>query len=104
METAIQTQHVELPPDLRALIEARLARLDDHYARLVRVHVTVRHGGHHLRGTEEVAIVAACPGAVFRAAKQEENMRDAVHAAFEAIERELAGHYERRREFAKTTS
>lgn len=99
METEIQTQHIHMEPEWRALIDARLARLDEHFGRLIRVHVTLRHGGHHLHGTEEVAIVASFPGATVRAAKQKADMRDAVHAAFEAVEHALTAHHDKRREF-----
>ena len=63
--------------------------------------MTLKHGRHHLRGVEEVDIVATCPGATLRAAKQEEEMRDAVHAALDALERELTAHHEERRHFGK---
>jgi ribosomal subunit interface protein len=101
MDIEIQTRQVTMHPAWRALIEERLARLADRYPDLIRVHVTLRHGGHHLRGTEEVDVVATCPGATLRAAKQEERMRDAVHAALDALERELAAHHETRRHFGK---
>jgi len=97
----IQTQHVTLQPDWRALIEERLRRLGERYPRLIRVHVTLKHGRHHAKGTEEVDIVATCPGATLRAAKQEESMRDAIHAALDALERELVAHHEARRHFGK---
>ena len=101
MDIEIQTQHVAMQPEWRALIEERLARLGERYPKLVRVHVTLKHGRHHLRGAEEVDIVATYPGATLRAAKQEEEMRDAVHAALDALERELAAHHEERRHFGK---
>ena len=101
MDVEIQTQHVDMQPEWRALIDERLARLAERYPRLIRVHVTLRHGRHHLRGAEEVAIVATYPGATLRTAKQEEEMRDAVHAALETLERELAAHHEERRHFGK---
>jgi ribosomal subunit interface protein len=101
MDVEIQTQHVEMQPEWRALIDGRLARLAERYPKLIRVHVTLKHGRHHLRGSEEVDVVATCPGATLRAAKQEEEMRDAVHAALDALERELAAHHEGRRHFGK---
>jgi ribosomal subunit interface protein len=101
VDVEIQAQHVALQPEWRALVEERLARLAERHPQLMRVHVTLKHGGHHLRGAEEVAIVATCPGATLRVAKQEERMRDAVHAALDALARELAAHHERRRHFGK---
>lgn len=101
MDIEIQTQHVDMQPEWRALIDERLARLSERYSRLIRVHVTLKRGRHHQHGTEEVAIVATYPGATLRAAKQEEGMRDAVHAALDALERELAAHHDERRHFGK---
>ena len=101
MDIDIETQHVEMRPEWRTLIDERLARLAERFPRLIRVHVTLKHGRHHLGGVEEVDVVATYPGATLRAAKQEEEMRDAVHAALDALERELASHHERQRHFAK---
>lgn len=101
MDIEIQTQNVEMQPEWRALIDERLARLAERYPKLIRVHVTLKHGGHHLRGVEEVDIVATYPGATLRAAKEEEEMRDAVHAALDSLERELAAHHEKRRHYGK---
>ena len=101
MDVEIQTQHIEMQPTWRALIDERLQRLAARYPRLIRVHVTLRHG-RHLRGLEEVAIVATCPGATLRAAKQEEDMRAALHAALDALDRELAAHHEARRHVGKS--
>lgn len=96
MDVEIQAIQVDIEPEWRALIDARLARLAGRYPELMRVHVTLKHGGHHRVGTEEVGVVANCAGATLRAAKQEVHMRDAVHAAFDALERELAVHHEAR--------
>ena len=101
MDIEIQTQHVDLQPEWRALIDDRLSRLLERYPTLIRVHVTLKHGRHHLHGAEEVDIIATCPGATVRAAKQEEEMRDALHAALDVLERELAAHHEERRHFGK---
>jgi CspA family cold shock protein len=101
MDIEIQTQHIAMQPEWRALLDERLARLGERYPELIRVHVTLRHGRHHRRGVEEVAIVATCSGGTLRAAKQEETMRDAVHAALDAFEREVADHHEARRHFGK---
>jgi ribosomal subunit interface protein len=101
MDVEIQTQHIDMQPEWRAIIEQRLERLGARYPEILRVHVTVRHGGHHRLGTEEVDIVANCAGGTLRAAKQEGHVRDAVHAALDALERELAAHHETRRHVDK---
>ena len=101
MDIEIQTMQIEMQPEWRTLIEERVGRLGARYPELVRVHVTLKHGRHHRVGTEEVDVVANCAGATLRAAKQEEHMRDAVHAALDALERELGAHHEARRHFGK---
>jgi ribosomal subunit interface protein len=101
MDIEIQTQHVEMLPEWRTLIDARLAHFGERYPELIRVHVTLKHGRHHRHGTEEVDVVATCSGATLRAAKQEEEMRAAVHAALDALERELAQHHAARRHVGK---
>lgn len=101
MDIEIQTQHVDLQPEWRAFIDERLSRLLERYPKLIRVHVTLKHGPHHLHGAEQVDIVATCPGATLRAAKQEEEMRAALHAALDVLERELVAHHEERHHFGK---
>ena len=101
MDIELQTVGVEMQPEWRALIEDRLARLATRYPELIRVHVTLKHGGHHRVGTEAVDIVANCAGTTLRAAKQEEHSRDAVHAALDSLERELVRHHEARRHLGK---
>jgi ribosomal subunit interface protein len=101
MDIEIQSQHIAVQPEWRTLIDERLARLAERYPELIRVHLTLRHGRHHRRGVEEVDIVATAPGGTLRAAKQEEEMRDALHAALDALEREVAARHEERRHFGK---
>ena len=97
MDVEIQTRYVDMQPEWRALIDQRLARLADRYPKLTRVHVTLKHGRHHVHGVEEVDIVAGCAGATIRAAKQEGEMRDAVHAALDVLESQLAAYHEQLR-------
>jgi ribosomal subunit interface protein len=101
MDIEIQTRDVQMQPTWQALIDERLARLAERYPRLIRAHVTLKHGRHHLHGLEQVDIVATYPGATLRAAKEEEDMRAALHAALDALERELAEYHDERRHFGK---
>jgi ribosomal subunit interface protein len=101
VDLVIRAVGLEIEPECRVLIEDRLARLAARFPELIRAHVTLKHGGHHRVGTEEVDIVANCAGVTLRAAKQEEHIRDAVHAALDALERELGVHHEVRRHFGK---
>jgi ribosomal subunit interface protein len=101
MDVEMQTQQTAMQAGWSDLIEQRLARLARRHPRLIRVHVTLKHGGHHRGGAEEVDVLASCPGATLRAAKREPRMQDAVHAALDAIERELAAHRAGRRAFCR---
>ncbi len=97
----IQAQQVVMQPRWRDLIDDQVARLERRYPRLIRIHVTLKHGRHHLQGAEQVDILASVPGRTVRIGKQEEEMAAALHAAFEALERELDEYYAGLRGFGK---
>jgi ribosomal subunit interface protein len=97
MDIEIQTQNVEMQPQWRTLIDERSERLAERYPEVVRLHVTLRHGGHHLQGVEEADVLANVAGGTLRAAKQREDMGGALRAALDALERELATRHEERR-------
>lgn len=102
MDIEIQTQHIALDPAWRDLIERSAAGLEVRYPEMLRLHVTVSHGRHHRRGSEEVRLVANVEGKTLRAAKQEEHVRDAVHAAFAALTTGLERHHLARRRVTKS--
>jgi ribosomal subunit interface protein len=101
MDTEIQARGVAMQPTWRALIEQSVDKLSSRFPEILRLHVTLKHERHHLRGFEEADIVATVEGATLRAAKQEEDMVAAIHAAFDSIERELGAHHAGRRHFEK---
>ncbi len=98
MEIEIQAQHSEVHPRWRAIIERRCAKLADFCGDILRLHVTLVHSTHHVRGSEEVRLLAAVPSGTLRVHKEEASMGDAIHAAFSALEHELQGYVERRRQ------
>jgi len=98
MQIEIQAQHSEVHPRWRSIIQRRAAKLGDLCDRLIRLHVTLVHSTHHLRGNEEVRLLAAVPNDTLRVQKAKANMGDAIHAAFGALERELQGRMDRQRE------
>lgn len=102
MDLEIQTQHVTMQPEWLELIEKGVAKLAERHPRLVRVHVTLKHDRHHLRGQEEVDILANVPGRTLRVAKQEETMTAALHAGFDALARELDEYAAELRRFGKS--
>ena len=98
MDLEIQTQHIDLDPRLRDLVDRAAERLAARFPELLRVHVTLRHGGHHRHGAEEVALVGNTEGRTLRADKQGEVMKDVLHEAFDALASQLDHHHlERRR-------
>jgi len=101
VDLEIRTQNVTLQPEWRTLIEQRIARLESRYPELMRLQVTLKHGEHHQQGFEEASILASAAGTSLRAGKQKEDMGAALHAALDAIERELDAHHDRRRHFVK---
>jgi ribosomal subunit interface protein len=92
MELEIHAQHTEVHPRWRELIERQIAKLEGLGARLLRVHVTLVHSTHHLRGDEEVRIHATLPRQTLSVHKVKADMGDAIHAAFSALEREVQTH------------
>jgi ribosome-associated translation inhibitor RaiA len=104
MELDISAQHTDVHPRWRAIIERRTGKLDGLGAPLLRLHVTLLHSPHHLRGDEEVRLVAALPRRTLTVHKKKASMGDAIHAAFTALERELEGQLPKRRDSARRAS
>jgi CspA family cold shock protein len=98
----IQTQHIDLDPGWRDLIEKAVERLSTRYPEVLRLHVTLRHNPHHRHGVEEVTLVANVEGTTLRADKQDEQVRAALHEAFEALGVELERHHRERRRVTKS--
>jgi ribosomal subunit interface protein len=96
MEIELKAQHSEVHPRWRAIIERRAAKLEELSNDIVRLHVTLVHSTHHLRGDEEVRLLATVPNDTLKVQKAKASMGDAIHAAFTALERELATYIKRR--------
>jgi len=97
MQIEIQSQHCDVHPRWQGIIQHRAAKLTDFSDRIIRLHVTLVHSTHHLRGNEEVRLLAAIRNDTLRVRKSRPDMGDAIHAAFVALERELHTVTERRR-------
>ena len=98
MEMEVQGQHTEIHPRWRELIERRSGKLTELGHPILRLHVNLVHSTHHLRGAEEVRIVANVPGDALQVQKSAADMGDAIHAAFAALESELHSRLDRRRD------
>lgn len=95
MELQLQSHDVELDPALRDLIERSAARMGEHFTDLLlRLHATVKSTPHHRKGAFTVTLLANAKSGVLRAEKSGEQPREAIHAAFEALEHELRRHRE----------
>jgi ribosomal subunit interface protein len=99
----IHAKHVPLRDPWRVLIDERLAKLADRYPELLRVQVKVARSTHHQRGTEEVGLLATVPGRALRAGKEDADMVAALHAAFDALEREMQRQHEQHRAKARAS-
>jgi ribosomal subunit interface protein len=97
MQIEIQSLNSEVHPRWRAIIQRRAAKLAEFYGRTIRLHVTLVHSTHHLRGNEEVRLLLAVPNDTLRIRKSQANMGDAIQAAFAALERDLQSWINRRR-------
>ena len=89
MDLEIQSQHVTLQPTWRDLIDDRAGALSQRYPKLIRLHVTFRHDGHHRTGVEGVHVVANVAGRTVSVSKEKADVLDALHAALDTLEREL---------------
>lgn len=98
MDVEIQAQHTEVHPRWQEVIERGVAKLRELCNDMLRLHVTLVHSPHHLRGAEEVRLVANVPGETLTARKSAADMGDALHAAFKALEEEVRSFVQRRRE------
>ncbi|HXQ20394.1 MAG TPA: HPF/RaiA family ribosome-associated protein [Candidatus Acidoferrales bacterium] len=105
MQIEIQAQNSDVHPRWRAIIQRRSRKLTGLCHNIIRLHITLVHSTHHVCGNEEVRLLAAVPNDTLRVHKAKANMGDAIHAAFGALERELATWVDRRkRSSIRTTS
>ena len=104
MELDVQAQHCEVHPRWRDIIDRRAAKAHELCGDILRLHVTLVHSTHHLRGDEEVRLLAALPNETMRVQKAAANMGDAIHAAFTALEHEIQGFVERRRDLKRKST
>ena len=97
MDLEISAQHTEVHPRWREMIDRHLTKLNGKGAPLLRLHVTLVHSTHHIRGCEDVRLLATMPGRALRVQKSRANMGDAIRAAFAALAKELQSDVAHRR-------
>jgi ribosomal subunit interface protein len=97
MQIELKAQNSEIHPRWRTIIERRARKLGELCTDIVRLHVTLVHSTHHLRGDEEVRLLATVPNDTLKVQKVKASMGDALHAAFTALERELRTYTQHRR-------
>jgi ribosome-associated translation inhibitor RaiA len=98
MTTELQALHTEVHPRWRELVERRSAKLSELGHSILRLHVSLVHSTHHLRGAEQVRILATLPGDALKVEKAASDMGDAIHAAFSALQSELHSRSDSRRD------
>jgi ribosome-associated translation inhibitor RaiA len=98
LEVEIQCRHVDLDPTWRDRIERRVARWAERLPDLMRVHVTLLHGGHHRLGTEEAMASVFLRGSTPYARKRAKTMTVAIREMLAALDEELRDVREERRE------
>ena len=96
MDFEISAQHTEIHPRWREMIDRHLTSSTVKES-LLRLHVTLVHSTHHLRGDEEVRLLATMAGRTLRVQKSRANMGDAIHAAFVALANEIESDIAQRR-------
>lgn len=89
MDLEISAQNIDVHPRWRQMIERQLKKLDGKSTALLRLHVTLVHSRHHLRGNEEVRLLATARGRTLHVQKSRANIGDAIRAAFLALAKEL---------------
>lgn len=102
----VTARNLELPAEATAEIEARAARLEGLFDRLVACRVTVEGpGGHRKRGKYRVNIGLTVPQRDIAVSHQaEESLLSAVREAFDVAERQLEDYVTRLRGDVKAHS
>lgn len=97
MDLEISAQHTEVHARWRQMIERHLKKLNGKGAELQRLHVTLVHSTHHIRGDEEVRLLATMRGRTLRVQKSRANIGDALRAAFTALAKGIESETAQRR-------
>lgn len=97
MQIAIEGQHTEIPPDLRAMITEQLEALNERHDDILHARVALDKDTHHRQGTDEVRIILSLPGKLLTAKKTAATLYDATNAALAAVAREVKEFRDRRR-------
>jgi cold shock CspA family protein/ribosome-associated translation inhibitor RaiA len=101
MDLQIRTQHTDLDPMWRHIVEHAAQRFGERYPELLRMHVTLRHGRHR-HGTEAVTVLANTAHRAVSVSKEGEEVPDALHAALGVLEEELDRYHRERRRVTKS--
>jgi len=102
MDLEIQTRNISLDAAWRRLIGRLAMRIGARYPDTMTLHVTVEHLPHHRHGAERVSLLAHAEAKHLRTVNSGEHVRDAIRAAFGALDRSLARHHVRHRTAVKS--
>jgi cold shock CspA family protein len=101
MDLQVQTRDTELDPAWRDLVERAAQRVGEHYPEVLRLHVTLRQGRHR-HGAAQVTVLANAVHRTMSVSKEKEEVPDALHAAFHALEEQLDQLHKERRQVVKS--
>jgi len=99
MELHIEAQHIAVADDLRTMIADRVEKLNAHHGDVMHARVALVKSPHHQHGSDEARIVLSLTRRkVLHATRIGKTIEEAIHSAFEALQRELADYRGKRRE------
>lgn len=85
MKTTIVSRQIEMPADLKPIIEAKLAKYDKFFRDDASAVVKLSK----IRGRERVEITISSSGTLFRGEEEDTTFRNALDAATDSIERQI---------------
>lgn len=101
MQIYLEGQHTDIRPALRDWITGRLEELNVPHDDILHARVVLGKATHHIQGADEARVILALAGKTLSASKTGETLDDAVHAALEAMARELQDYRTQRRGVVK---
>ena len=102
MELHIEGQHIEVADDLRTMIADRLEKLNAHHDDVIHARVSLVKSNHHQHGSDEARLVLSMTRRkVLQATRVGKTIEEAIHSAFDALQRELTDYRSKRRELDK---
>ncbi len=98
MDIHIDTQHFDIPDDLRTTITASLEKLNARHDDIIHARVSLVKSTHHQHGSDEARfMLSMARRKLIQASKVGKDVNDAVHDALQTLTRELSDFRSKRR-------